>query len=174
MSGPAVNASVTGSHHAVASKAVRTVPDEMSPRHAHRPTTNDVHEIVGLLKVRASGSFPAQHYSEECQFMLPIQGIPGFLSSTLLLIPSLLTQWIPQVKTSMLAIGACERIRKLSRAHPHEVCQSAILPELVKILHDGPLMPLAAAVLSALSTLALDPEGRQSIVLLGGAVPIIK
>lgn len=74
----------------------------------------------------------------------------------------------------MLAIGACERVRKLSKAHPHDVCASPILPELLKILEEGPLMPLAAAVLSALSTLALAPEGRQAIVIQGGAVPIIK
>ncbi len=79
-----------------------------------------------------------------------------------------------QVKTSMLAMGACERIRKLSKAHPHEVCTSPILPEMIKILEDGPLMPLAGAVLAALATLALNPEGRQCIVLLGGAPPLVK
>lgn len=32
-----------------------------------------------------------------------------------------------QVKTSMLALGACERVKKLARAHPVDVIRSPIL-----------------------------------------------
>lgn len=45
---------------------------------------------------------------------------------------------------------------------------------MLRILEEGPLLPLSAAVLSALATLALDPEGRQAVIIQGGATPLIK
>ncbi len=54
------------------------------------------------------------------------------------------------------------------------VCVSWPFVQLLHILDEGPFMPLAAGALSALSALALHPEGRQAIVLQGGAVPIVK
>lgn len=79
-----------------------------------------------------------------------------------------------QVRNSMLAQGACERVKKLSKAYPAEIVASPILDELVKILEDGPGTPLALGAMAAMSSLALLPEGRQKIVLLGGATPLIK
>lgn len=85
----------------------------------------------------------------------------------------LLLTWL-QVKTSMLAVGACERVKKIGRSHPRDILNSPILPELISIIADGPGTPLAGAAMSALATLALCPEGRQQIVLKGGATPIVK
>ncbi|KAF5836324.1 hypothetical protein DUNSADRAFT_6051 [Dunaliella salina] len=79
-----------------------------------------------------------------------------------------------KVKTSMLALGACERVKKLAKAHPVDVIRSPILKELLTILKDGPATPLAGGAISALVALALVPEGRKHIVLLGGALPIVK
>mmetsp|Transcript_12423 Transcript_12423/g.26835 ORF Transcript_12423/g.26835 Transcript_12423/m.26835 type:complete len:380 (+) Transcript_12423:336-1475(+) len=79
-----------------------------------------------------------------------------------------------KVKTSMLAMGACERIKKTAKVYPMEIIQSPILAELITIIKDGPATPLAGASMSAMSTLALAPEGRQQICLQGGVVPLIK
>ncbi|KAJ9508624.1 hypothetical protein QJQ45_027906 [Haematococcus lacustris] len=79
-----------------------------------------------------------------------------------------------KVKTSMLALGACERIKKLAKAHPLDIINSPILPELIHIVEEGPGTPLASAAMGAMATMALVPEGRQRIVMLGGAEPLIK
>ena len=80
----------------------------------------------------------------------------------------------PQVKTSQLAMGACERVKKLAHVYPQIVLSSPILPELVQILKDGPGMPLGNAALSTMSTLTLVPEGRQALVMAGVATPVIR
>jgi hypothetical protein len=74
----------------------------------------------------------------------------------------------------MLALGACERIKKLARVYPSDVIQSPILDELIHIVDDGPGTQLSNAAMNAMATMALVPEGRQRIVLLGGAPPLIK
>ncbi|KAL6748166.1 hypothetical protein V8C86DRAFT_2885561 [Haematococcus lacustris] len=79
-----------------------------------------------------------------------------------------------KVKTSMLALGACERIKKLAKAHPIDIINSPILPELIHIVEEGPGTPLASAAMGAMATMALVPESRQRIVMLGGAEPLIK
>lgn len=81
---------------------------------------------------------------------------------------------MPQVKTSMLAIGACERVKKIARMYPRELSGSPILAELVKIISEAPGTPLGGAAMSALATLSLSPEGRQQIWMLGGTNPLIR
>lgn len=84
------------------------------------------------------------------------------------------TPLMPQVKTSMLAIGACERVKKIARMYPRELSGSPILTELVKIISEAPGTPLGGAAMSALATLSLSPEGRQQIWMLGGTNPLIR
>lgn len=79
-----------------------------------------------------------------------------------------------KMKSSMLAMGACERVKKIVRAYPVEVANSAILTELIAILLDGPCTPLGGSALQALALLALSPEGRQRVCMAGGAVPLIR
>lgn len=74
----------------------------------------------------------------------------------------------------MLAIGACERVKKMAKSFPSEIIDSPILSELIGIIKEGPGTPLAGAAMSALSTMALVPHGRQAICISGGAPPLIK
>lgn len=74
----------------------------------------------------------------------------------------------------MLAIGACERVKKIARLYPRELSGSPILAELVKIISEAPGTPLGSAAMSALATLSLSPEGRQQIWMLGGTNPLIR
>jgi hypothetical protein len=74
----------------------------------------------------------------------------------------------------MLALGACDRIKKIARAHPGTIISSPILPELLQIIKDGPATPLAGGAMSALATLSLVPEGRQMICVMGAAVPLVR
>lgn len=74
----------------------------------------------------------------------------------------------------MLAIGACERVKKIARLYPRELSGSPILAELVKIISEAPGTPLGGAAMSALATLSLSPEGRQQIWMLGGTNPLIR
>ena len=79
-----------------------------------------------------------------------------------------------QVKTSMLALGACERIRRTARVYPTLVAASALLPELVHIILDAPESPLAGAAMSALAVVSLYPDGRQAVCMAGAAPPLIR
>ncbi|EFJ51935.1 hypothetical protein VOLCADRAFT_116143, partial [Volvox carteri f. nagariensis] len=79
-----------------------------------------------------------------------------------------------KMRTSMLAMGACERVKKIARGYPVEVANSAIMDELVAILKDGPDTALAGSVMQALSIMALNPEGRQKVCLAGATTPLIK
>jgi hypothetical protein len=78
------------------------------------------------------------------------------------------------MRNSMLAMGACERVKKIARGYPTEVANSAIMDELVVILKDGPATALGGSVMQALSIMALNPEGRQRVCLAGAAAPLIK
>ncbi|GIL42852.1 hypothetical protein Vafri_704 [Volvox africanus] len=79
-----------------------------------------------------------------------------------------------KMRNSMLAMGACERVKKIARGYPVEVANSNIMDELVAILKDGPATALAGSVMQALSIMALNPEGRQRVCLAGAAAPLIK
>ncbi|GFR40972.1 hypothetical protein Agub_g1637 [Astrephomene gubernaculifera] len=79
-----------------------------------------------------------------------------------------------KMKSSMLAMGACERVKKIARVYPVEVANSAIMEELVGCLKEGPATALAGAVMQALSIMALNPEGRQRVCLAGAAGPLIR
>mmetsp|Transcript_12951 Transcript_12951/g.23035 ORF Transcript_12951/g.23035 Transcript_12951/m.23035 type:complete len:285 (-) Transcript_12951:1549-2403(-) len=79
-----------------------------------------------------------------------------------------------KVKSSMLAHGACERVKKIAKMYTKELVITPILPELVNIVKDGPGTPLAVSALSTLAILALSPEGRQRIVMCGVLTPIIR
>ncbi len=74
----------------------------------------------------------------------------------------------------MLAMGVCERIKKIARAFPKIIICSPILPALIAVIKEGPWSPLSGAAMSALATLSLVPEGRQQICLQGAAAPLIK
>lgn len=74
----------------------------------------------------------------------------------------------------MLALGACERIKRTARVYPKLIADSPLLPELVHIIFDGPESPLAGASMSALSALALMPEGRQAVCMSGASSPLIR
>lgn len=78
-----------------------------------------------------------------------------------------------KVKTSMLALGACDRVKKISREYPKDIATSTVLTELINNVRDDPLTPLAGACMSALSSLAMHPDGRQMIFLQGGTTPLI-
>eukprot|EP00798_Chlamydomonas_sp_ICE-L_P017961 gene17961-24366_t len=79
-----------------------------------------------------------------------------------------------KVRSSMLALGACERVKKIARHHNNDIAYSSILPELVNIVSENPDTPLAAGAISALCTIAMTPDGRQRICVMGGAPPVIK
>jgi hypothetical protein len=74
----------------------------------------------------------------------------------------------------MLALGACERIKRTARVYPKMISDSPLLPELVHIILDGPESPLAGASMSVLSVLALVPEGRQIVCLAGASSPLVR
>ncbi|KAG2442613.1 hypothetical protein HXX76_002698 [Chlamydomonas incerta] len=78
-----------------------------------------------------------------------------------------------KMKNSMLAMGACERVKKIARVYPMEVANSAIMDQLTDILKDGPATALAGNVMQALSVMALNPEGRQKVCLAGASLPLI-
>lgn len=80
----------------------------------------------------------------------------------------------PQVRASMLALGACERVKRIARWHPLDIVRSPVVGELVAIISDDPSTPLAGMAMSALATVALVPEGRQAITMQGGAEPLIR
>lgn len=78
------------------------------------------------------------------------------------------------MKSSMLAMGACERVKKIVRVYPVEVANSAILTELIAILTENPMSPLAGSSMHALSVMALSPAGRQKTCMAGGAAPLVR
>ncbi|KAG2448384.1 hypothetical protein HYH02_006966 [Chlamydomonas schloesseri] len=78
-----------------------------------------------------------------------------------------------KMKNSMLAMGACERVKKITRVYPLEVANCAIMDELIDILKEGPATPLAGSVMQALSVMALHPEGRQKVCRAGASLPLI-
>ncbi|GAX80535.1 hypothetical protein CEUSTIGMA_g7973.t1 [Chlamydomonas eustigma] len=79
-----------------------------------------------------------------------------------------------KVKTSMMAVGACERVKKFARVFPKDIAESPILSELINIVVEGPMTPLAGAAMSALAAMAMSPDGRQFVCTAGGTAPIIK
>ncbi|KXZ56806.1 hypothetical protein GPECTOR_1g726 [Gonium pectorale] len=79
-----------------------------------------------------------------------------------------------KMRGSMLAMGACERVKKIARAYPVETAGSAIMEQLIAILLDSAGSALAGGVLQALSLMALNPEGRQRVCLAGAAAPVIR
>lgn len=78
------------------------------------------------------------------------------------------------MRNSMLAMGACERVKKIARGYPVEVANSAIMVELIAILKDSPATNLAGSVMQALSIMALNPEGRQKVCLAGATAPLVR
>ncbi|KAG2499900.1 hypothetical protein HYH03_002188 [Edaphochlamys debaryana] len=79
-----------------------------------------------------------------------------------------------KMKGSMLAMGACERVKKIARVYPVEIANSAIMQELIAILKDNAATALAGSVMQALSIMALNPEGRQKVCLAGAGAPLIR
>lgn len=52
-----------------------------------------------------------------------------------------------QMRNSMLAMGACERVKKIARVYPVEVANSAIMQELLGVIKDDPASALSGAVM---------------------------
>ena len=78
-----------------------------------------------------------------------------------------------QVKTSMLAMGAVERVKRIAREWPKEMAESIVLPELILTIKEEPHSLLSGACMSALSTISLNPDGRQMIFVKGASPPLI-
>lgn len=121
-------------------------PDTLYSVKVDKPSNSDVQEICSMLKV----SFGWPMFSACCMSpkMCKHQhmGMRSLVSTStsvcgtacqVMLSPSCFVHAL-QVRTSMLAMGACERIKKLARAWPTEVIASPILNELVQVLLDGP------------------------------------
>lgn len=123
-----------------------------------RPDENALQEMLGLLRVRGCwamrGECPCPLHATVCCCMLQ------------------LTDEILQTKTSMLAVGAAERIKRVARVFPKEICASDIPGALVAVIETT--SPLAGAAMAALTTLATAPEGRQVICLQGGVPPLVR
>ncbi len=51
------------------------------------------------------------------------------------------------MRNSMLAMGACERVKKIARAYPVEVANSAIMQQLLGVIKDDPASALSGAVM---------------------------
>jgi len=80
-----------------------------------------------------------------------------------------------KVKTSSLALGACERVRRIARSFPVEVCADAhVVPGVVELAAAAEPGALTAAALGALAMLAAVPQGRQRVAAAGAIPPAIR
>ncbi|MEW5312972.1 MAG: hypothetical protein WDW38_004568 [Sanguina aurantia] len=77
-----------------------------------------------------------------------------------------------KIPGSMLALGACDRVKRISKAHPQDIANSPIIKELLEILSENSDSALAASAMAALATVSLHPTGRQRISM-EGAIPIL-
>jgi hypothetical protein len=73
----------------------------------------------------------------------------------------------------MLALGACDRVRKIAREWPRDLAESPVLTELIITVKDDPLSQLSGSCMAALSTISLHPDGRQIIFINGASQPLI-